>query len=357
MIKTNPFSPSFGRKPRLFIGRDEIRHEFLSSLAFPDDPWRTTIVTGTRGSGKTVLISEIRQEISKTAIVLKVTAENQFLDNLFSQLYQALSLKDREALKVSGLGLSFAGFGATVNQTEPAFLRAFQNQMVTLLEKLGQDRLVVIFIDEVQKHSDELRTFVATYQELIMENANLALLMAGLPHALSDLLSDDVLTFFRRANQVQLQPINVDLINFDYQRIFKVLGLDPEIVKKAAQATFGYPYLVQLVGYHLWRNATNLSDKENLERTMIEAKAALFQNVHEIIFSSLTGKEKDFLFAMAQDEGTSLRSSLVKRLKVSQSYFANYRARLLASRIIVEAGRAELRFDLPYMREYLLKKI
>lgn len=355
-VLQNPFNPSFGRRPKIFIGRDDIKREFLSSLDYLEDPWRSTIVTGARGSGKTVLISEIVQDLPKETVKVTVTADVEFLNNVLSQLYKSLNKNDQKLLSIEGIGLNVAGIGGSVSKKEPDFLHTFRYQLETLLEKLGKERSVVFFIDEIQKHTEEMRNFVATYQNLLMEDYNIAVLMAGLPQALSNLLSDEVLTFFRRANQVELQAIDIDLVAFDYQKIFETLSIDEKVVQQAAYATEGYPYLVQLIGYYLWKNAASLSDSENLERTLIEAKANLFQNVHDIVFSDLTAKERDFVFAMAEDEKVSERSELIRRLGVTQNYFATYRARLIASGVVREAGRGMLAFVIPYMREYLQRK-
>jgi predicted AAA+ superfamily ATPase len=59
----NPFNPQFGRLPQSFIGRDDIIREFAGSLDDLNDPNRTMILTGLRGSGKTSLLTDIEKQV------------------------------------------------------------------------------------------------------------------------------------------------------------------------------------------------------------------------------------------------------------------------------------------------------
>ncbi|MDR1013843.1 MAG: ATP-binding protein [Coriobacteriales bacterium] len=64
-VPANPFHPQFGKRPDCFTGRDSLIRGFLDSLEGPNDPHRTTIVSGIRGSGKTALLSGVRKALPK----------------------------------------------------------------------------------------------------------------------------------------------------------------------------------------------------------------------------------------------------------------------------------------------------
>ena len=49
---------------------------------------------------------------------------------------------------------------------------------------------MLILIDELQANSEEIRQLVSLYQELVGERLNVALVMAGLPGAVSATLND-----------------------------------------------------------------------------------------------------------------------------------------------------------------------
>jgi len=356
-MQENPFNPYFGKRPDIFIGRSEIKREFLNALNQPNSPWRSTIVTGVRGTGKTVLLSETSESLPKSAIVLSVSAEPGFLDNILAQLYNQLNSLQQAKRTISSLNLSVNENGLTMSKQTPAFLNTFRNQLTTLMGAFNHEKLFVFLIDEVQKHTDEMRTFVSTFQHLVRENYNLALLVAGLPQALSDLLNDEVLTFFRRSNQIVLQNVEIALVQLDYHDVFFPMALDDETIGAAAEASLGYPYLIQLIGFYIWESLTRGGENQILERALIRSKSDLFRNVHDIIFSELSSGDRQFIFAMAEDEMTSRRSAIEKRLEKDRSYVSTYRARLIAAGVIQASGYGELRFTIPYMREYLLQKM
>jgi Cdc6-like AAA superfamily ATPase len=56
---TNPFIPSFGEIPSVFLGRDEYLSRVRKALEKrTSDPYKSVLITGARGSGKTVSIGE-----------------------------------------------------------------------------------------------------------------------------------------------------------------------------------------------------------------------------------------------------------------------------------------------------------
>ena len=58
-LVSNPFKPSAGSNPPLLVGRQEVIADLESGIAEgPGAPGRVTILTGARGVGKTVMLSE-----------------------------------------------------------------------------------------------------------------------------------------------------------------------------------------------------------------------------------------------------------------------------------------------------------
>jgi hypothetical protein len=359
-MESNPFNPAFGRAPTVFIGREDIQYSFLQALSNINDPWRSTIITGIRGTGKTALLSQIQSQVPQGKIAVSVSPDQDFLNDILGSLYRQLPPDALSKLKKIS-GVTTPVFGLSFDQSDPDFTHTFRYQLTTLLDQLKPFGLgVVVFIDEVQKHTDQLRTFISTYQQLIREGYDISVLMAGLPHAISTVLRDDVITFFRRANQVRLGNLDTDLVEFDYNAIFsrQFADLNRDVIHQAACDTEGYPYLIQLIGYNLWENlAANssgtLSESDVLERALLQSKNSLYKNVHELIFHETSAGDRAFLFAMAQDDGPSKVSDIQERLKKSKNYVNTYRIRLIEAEIIESSGHGLISFTVPYMRDYL----
>jgi hypothetical protein len=362
-VESNPFNPAFGRAPTVFIGREDIQYSFLESLANPNDPWRSTIITGIRGMGKTALLSQIQAQMPADKIAVSVSPDQDFLNDILGSLYRQLPPDALSKLKKIS-GVTTPVFGVSFDQSDPDFTHTFRYQLTTLLDQLKLYNIgVVVFIDEVQKHTEQLRTFISTYQQLIREDYDISVLMAGLPHAISRVLRDDVITFFRRANQITLGNLDTDLVEFDYKTIFlkQFPDIDQSLIHQAVLATEGYPYLIQLIGYNLWENlkvkgTSAASAADVLEKTTLQSKNSLFKNVHELIFHETSVGDRDFLFAMAQDDGPSQVADIQERMGKSKNYVNTYRIRLVEAEIIESTGYGVIDFTVPYMREYLRKQ-
>ncbi|MEI2699431.1 MAG: hypothetical protein V9E94_14215 [Microthrixaceae bacterium] len=68
---------------------------------------------------------------------------------------------------------------------------------------------LLLTLDEIhQKQRDELRELATTVQHLFREGREIAFVGAGLPSAVSEVLSDEVLTFLRRADRYHLGRVS-----------------------------------------------------------------------------------------------------------------------------------------------------
>jgi len=355
-MRKNPYNPSFGKRPERFLGRDTIAHEALTALDNENSPWRTTLVTGVRGSGKTALLSDIGDSASANGcIVISVTSEKFMLEDILSQLHtktpKTIGRKLPKPSKVT-----IGALELDVNKSVPYFLNNFRYQITQMLEDLKRKKLKVLFlVDEAQKHSEEMRTFITTYQHLIREGFDVYLIMAGLPNVISDILNDSVLTFLRRANQVVLDNVDLSLVSYDYIEVFMdEFDVSGEILEKAASVTKGYPYLIQLVGFYLWDNlSSGVYKTVVLDKVIVQAKAMMFQNVHKPLYRELSAGDREFVFAMAADERLSKFADIISRTGKAKNNLSTYRLRLLDRGYIKVARRGELIFSFPFTREFL----
>ncbi|WP_244520216.1 hypothetical protein [Arthrobacter crystallopoietes] len=85
------------------------------------------------------------------------------------------------------------------------------------------------------------------------------------------------------------------------------------LLLKAAEATGGYPFLIQLVGYHLWQVAESTNRPLEAEDVRVAVAAARRRNTRMVIEAALASaspKDLEFLKAMAEDDGPQrLRTS------------------------------------------------
>jgi len=358
----NPFNPSFGRRPERFIGREEITRSIISSVDDINSPWRTTLITGVRGSGKTALLSDIRLKLDDPDVItLYIVPNEALLDSILSQLYRQLPKSASNVLpEFKGISLN-AGISVELERDikSPDFTESFPYRIMEMMDVyMKNDKHIVFLVDETQKHTESMRIFISTYQDLVMREYSVSMVMAGLPSVVSNILNDDILSFLRRAKQVELENVELVTVEYEFKRVFMTSNtkLSIDIISKAAGATYGYPYLFQLVGYYLWEEMQNYSGESILEDVLIKAKAELFRNVHKLIFTDLSNCDKDFIFAMAEDDTASVTGNIIKRLNKEKNHVSLYRERLISAGVIKSSGYGTVCFVYPYMKEFLMQK-
>jgi type II secretory pathway predicted ATPase ExeA len=360
--EANPFNPQFGKRPERFIGREMVVNDFLQSLSDKNDPHRTTIVTGIRGSGKTALLSDVHASLDDGHIVIDVTAQDGMLLEILDEFIRGSKdkgwlgkkLEGYQGFSVGALGFSF---GLTRKGDEES--HSFRFVASELLDRLREKNIGTVFlIDEAHNGTPEMREFVVTYQHLVREDYDVTLLMAGLPSSVNDVLNDKVLTFLRRAHRVELENIDTKAVEVAYEQAFHQAGrrFVDDALRESAMATEGYPYLIQLLGYFLFNSGKEELDSKLLWQSLELSKIELFKNVHDLLFQELSARDRDFLFAMAVDEGQSDFGTIRERLGVSAGYASKYRERLLMAGMVRAVAHGTLALVPPYLREYLLTK-
>jgi hypothetical protein len=100
-----------------------------------------------------------------------------------------------------------------------------------------------------------LAQLAASVQHFIQDRLPIGLVFAGLPAAVSDLLNEGVATFLRRADKIDLHAAAIREVEESFASPLTEarFSIDTELVSCAVEATKGYPFLIQLVGYFLWR--------------------------------------------------------------------------------------------------------
>jgi hypothetical protein len=355
----NPFKPSAGSSPPELIGRSASLERIREAIDDgPGSPGRISLFTGARGVGKTVMLNET-EGLYLTAgwLTISLTATSTMLSQLSVAVQHLLrEVTSRPKRKLSGI--SFPGGISldwqNVDQAEPGDLR---KHVTRLLDALAPQHGLLVTIDEVHGgERNQMREVAALAQHLVREDRQFALAMAGLPAAVSNLLSDHVLTFLRRADRHTLRWLEVDAVEDALRHTIVTSGrtIDRGASAAAAEASVGYPYLVQLVGYHSWRltDSTRIS-MDHVTRGVQVARDRLREQVHEPALNDLSEVDREFLAAMAEDDGPSRVADIAARMGKSSQYVNTYRGRLSAAGVIEVPARGRVDLAIPYLRDTL----
>lgn len=356
------FQPTFGTRPVLYIGRDKVIEQFMNGLKEPiGSRNRCTLFLGQRGMGKTALLLELSERAQNAGyVVARVTAHESMPQAIIEQFQlNGSPFFKEEKRQITGVTAGALGFsfGLTFSDvTERQY--GFRAKMSLLCDRLAEKDLgALILIDEVRT-SAAMREVASAYQELVGDQKNIAIAMAGLPYAVSGVLNDKVLTFLNRATKVELGLISTNIIRAFFDRAFRSVGLilSDALLDRASYATRGFPYLMQLIGYYLIEYTPD-NDKVT-EAVLRKAERAamndLDDNVFKPILNPLSENDRIFLFAMARCEGNVSTSKLQAKLGNKGPAIQPYRKRLLEAGVIEAPRRGELVFAVPFLRDYLL---
>jgi len=356
------FLPAFGNRPRHIIGRQGVIGNFLDGLNQPiGHPDRTTVIVGQRGTGKTTLLLEFAELAEREGFIpVRVAAHKDML----TEIIDAIQVRGSKYLKPSkkqviGFSAGAAGFSLGISFSQVAESGYGSRMKMSLLceELTINNRGVVILVDEVMPDAEAVRELASIYQQLIGENINISIAMAGLPASMSSVLNDDILTFLNRANKVYLDPIPYADVYRGYASEFanQDISMPDEVLSKLSAAARGYPYLYQLIGYHVLDLAMgrNLIDDVLANQAIYIARNKMIDNVFSPVLKPLSSRDKDFLTAMSEDKEVSNITDIQGRMGVSKGYAQTYRRRLLEAGIISSPGLGKLEFAVPYLGEYL----
>ncbi|MDO5494582.1 MAG: AAA family ATPase [bacterium] len=356
----NPFKPTAGATPPHLVGRDEVIDQFMEGIENgPGAPDRLTLFTGQRGVGKTVMLGEVADRVQEGHQwqVLSETATTGFLERLTRDAIRLLP--SERGRRLTSITLPVVGGGASFALSKDAAPQSdFREALTALADQCAQGGTgILITLDEVHsRNSEELAQFAADIQHLIREGREVAVAFAGLPAAVDELLDSSQITFLRRAERVFLQDVPIREVTRALQETITSSGrfISPEDAELLAESTRGYPFMIQLVGYHSWRKATSdLIDTEACRRGIHQALTRLGSLVHAPALRSLSEVDRTFLVAMSHDEGPSRTSDLAQRMGKSAQYTSVYRQRLINAGMVQPVGHGTVDFAIPGLREYL----
>ena len=352
----------------MLVGRDAEIQAFRRGLANGSgDPARAMLLLGARGTGKTVLLNAL-EDIAREAgwSVVSDSAHpglvEELTDTVMPELLAALNLRT-VTRRVTGVSASVLGVGGSISSAvdeDYPIKASFRSTLTTLALALDrQDSGVLLSIDEVHRaEQGELRQFFHAVQHAFREGLPVAVVAAGLPSAVSDLLNDDVLTFLRRAQRWSLREVPDAFVRSALRDPIVAAGrvVTEDALAVAVPAVRGYPFMIQIVGYELWATAPEVEviDADQAAVAIPRAFVQVSQLVVEPELADLTAPDRRFLAAMADEEPGPVSILAIKqRMGVTPSYANKYRARLIAAEILEPAGRGRVRFAVPFLREYL----
>lgn len=341
-MKKNPYSLLFGKEPAQSIARTVQFNEIVDSFSGETSDNQIYMVSGVRGCGKTVFMTEILKHFAANDdwIVVNLNPERDMLETFAAKI--ASEGKLGNILKNAKINLSFWGFGIGYSQGDR--ITDIEVAIEKILRSLKKhNKRVLIAIDEVTG-SKEMRIFSSAFQMLIREDLPLYLIMTGLFENIDELQNQNTLTFLYRAPKMALRPLNISAVATHYEETFK---LDHDQALYMARLTKGYPFAFQVLGYLTWEN--------NGDYTGIEDKYLQYleEYVYEKIWSEISDGDRRIVYGIAKAEDHKV-VSVRNVLGISTNQFNPYRKRLIKKGIIDGDKYGEVEFTLPLFERFVI---
>ena len=228
-----------------------------------------------------------------------------------------------------------------------------------------RDRLkgtgVLLTIDEVQDaDADDLTSLAVTYQDLVRDELDVAIVAAGLPQGVNRLLDLPGVTFLRRAQKFVLGPLSPANATVAFTETAAHSGLEftDDAVAAAVRLSRGYPYLVQLVGSLAWgraqRGGGSSIEERDVTAISAEAISVLGAQVHQPATLALPPAQRLFLEAMSavMENGTAEIKNIAAHQDRTVRSLSATRQRLIDADLIEPTAHGRLQFVIPYMEAY-----
>ena len=342
----NPFGLSFGILPENFIRREEIIATVMDGFVDEENDAKMYILTGVRGSGKTVMLNYLKKQFEAMDdwLVLTINPEMDILESIASKLYEKGSMK-RYFLKTS-FNFSFHGIGFSIEGNTPL------KNIETLLEKMmeiikDKKKKVLIAIDEIS-NSDNIKVFSHTFKNMVNNGLPIYLLATGLYENVYHMSNEKTLTFIYRAKKIHVDSLNLTSIAQSYK---ETLQLDDVFAKKCAALTEGYASAYQILGSILFKTKAKKIDDDLLS----QFDSYLEEINYEKLWEDLSMMDKEFLYGFIAQKNNKA-AVVIQNSKIAKTSYSRYRDRLMKKGIIRSDSYGYLSLTLPRLYEYIQRR-
>lgn len=342
-MQRNPYSLMFGKTPNEMITRIVPEDEILQNFLDENPQQQIYMITGVRGVGKTVFMTNISNRLKqdKSWICVELNQERNMLQSLIVKLssYDTLA----RIFKNSKINLSFWGVGLEV--TNAVQIADEEEAVIRILRSLKKhEKKLLITIDEAS-NTKSMIEFARSFQIFVRENLPIYLLMTGLYENIYELQNEKNLTFLYRAPKIELASLNIGAITNNYRHNFQCTE---NAALEMAMYTSGYSFAFQVLGYLTWKNHGNYREIIPQYRQYLE------EYVYEKIWTELSDMDKKLCHAIASSvDGRII--SIRESAGITSNQFNPYRKRLLKKGLAVSNTYGYLHFALPMFKEFVLE--
>lgn len=348
----NPFTTTFSKAPEYTYIATNKTDEILENFSYENPSESVYKITGVRGSGKTVILAKIEEELkSETSkengwLVFDLNPTRDMLGQIAAMLHKEgfgkCDTKNR-SVNISATVLGTGGGIGYAAEKENDFFDIGVEIESMLEQAREKGKKILVGIDEVSKTSEMIK-LASEYGRWLRANYPVYLVCTGLYENIQEVCNVKNLTFFRRATTIKTEPLNTVRMTEMYKNR---LNIEHDVAREMAKCTKGYAYAFQKLGSLYFKKRQN----ERLEHLIPELKAELFSYSYEKIWEELTETDR-FLVSLLTEKNEYKRDEVLKLMGERSGNYSMYRDRLI-KRGIIEARQAYISLALPFFADYV----
>lgn len=348
----NPFTTTFSKNPENSYIITEQTSEILENFSYENPSESVYKITGVRGSGKTVILAKIEEELRSEEnlkngwLVFDLNPSRDMLLQVAAMLEkEGFGTKEttNKSIHISANIMGVGGGIGISSENESKFFDVGA-KIDTMLQKVAhKGKKILIGIDEVSKTSAMIQ-FTSEYGRWLRAQYPVYLICTGLYENMMEVSNVKNLTFFRRATTIKTSALNAVRMAEMYRRR---LNISIEEGRIMAKITKGYAYAFQELGVLYFKKQA----EEKLTDLIPDLKADLFAYSYEKIWEELTEADRFLLKCLTEKEEYK-REEILELMGEKAGNYSMYRDRLL-KRGILESRRSFVSVALPFFGDYI----
>jgi len=375
----NPYTPGAGTPPPELAGREAILLQAVNAIqrSLNNKAAKSQIMLGLRGVGKTVLLNRINQlaEDSGNHIAFFEATPGQALPEMMTQQLHRLLLKldrrkkiGKDIQRTFGLLREFAGiFKVKIGEFEFSLTSGnltgdLNIDLADMFVSIGEaaknrNTVVIIMIDEVQYlDGNDFAALILAMHKISQKQLPFLFFGAGLPQLAK--LAGEAKSYAERL----FDYIPIDRLDYksaqealEKPALNENVSFEPDALKQIIDETEGYPYFLQVWGYHVWETAkASPISLNDVNKASLRAVSALDSGFFRIRYERLTERQQEYARALAMVGHLPANSTEVARiLKINVRQAAPLRDELIKKGMAYSPSRGLITFTVPKFEEYI----
>ena len=351
----DPFTRTPGIAGKAYIDNG-IADEIINNFTSEESAKYVYKITGLRGSGKSVEYGKIIRTLkeAKKWLVYPLSASGDAVTTLISKLSMEKFIDSKSTATTFSSSTSVEGSAFVLSGNETVNIAKssadnehFYSEEATLTKMIAEANKkkykVLVGVDDISKTPEMVR-LLSMIGSMILEGLQIYLVVTGLTENIEEFSSEKNLTFFKRADEREIKPLNKYEMTYMYE---KLLGVDSEEAKNIVTMTNGYAYAYQVLGSLYFSKKSN----EKIEDIIPNYERILFRDSYELIWKNLTNAEKELVRCICKTQNG--RTEEIKALMNNPATYSVYRERLIRKHLVDGDTRGFLKLRLPRFDKYV----